>query len=163
MANYLTQDDVNNYGHELIDVTQRAALHALSPELQEIRNQNAELQRRLAQEARHRLDQQIEHALPDFRERDRDPRWHRWLLGIDNLSGRVRQQLLNEATASGNADRVLAFFRTFQQEAGSTQQASAPGRTRSASSGKPTYTPELIGRLYEAHRTIRLWTRSGLV
>ena len=118
---YLTEQDLRDYGSDLIDVTQRAALHALSPELQEIRQQNAELQRRLAQEQRHRLDQQIERALPDFRERDRDPRWHEWLRGTDILSGRVRQQLLNEATASGNPERVLAFFRSYQREAGGTR------------------------------------------
>lgn len=150
---YLTEQDLRDYGSDLIDVTQRAALHALSPELQEIRQQNAELQRRLAQEQRHRLDQQIERALPDFRERDRDPRWHEWLRGTDILSGRVRQQLLNEATASGNPERVLAFFRSYQREAGGTHASSAaPGRARSASSGKPSYTREQIGQLYEANR-----------
>ena len=33
MSNYLTQDDVDNYGPELIDVTQRAALQAVTPHL----------------------------------------------------------------------------------------------------------------------------------
>ena len=32
---YLTQEDVQNYGNELIDVTQRAALHAIAPQLHE--------------------------------------------------------------------------------------------------------------------------------
>lgn len=156
MPTYLTEQDVQDYGQDLINVTQRAALHAVSPALQDLKQANAELQQRLAQEQRHRLDQQIEHALPDFRERDRDPRWHQWLLGIDNLSGRVRQQLLNEATASGNPERVLAFFRTFQQEAGGTRAATAAAaastRTRSAPSGAPTYTPAQIGELYARHR-----------
>src|SRR5262245_47832727 len=30
----------------------------------------------------------------------------RWLLGVDNLSGQVRQPLLNDAIASGNVARV---------------------------------------------------------
>jgi len=69
---WLTQDDVNNYGSELIDVTQRAALHALAPELQDIRQQNAELQRRLAQEARRNLDAAVERLIPNYREVDRE-------------------------------------------------------------------------------------------
>ena len=43
-ADYLTEQDVQNYGNELIDVTQRAALHAVAPQLQELEQQNAELQ-----------------------------------------------------------------------------------------------------------------------
>src|SRR5580765_2130699 len=74
---YLTQEDVQNYGNELIDVTQRAALHAVAPHLQEIERQNAELRERLAREARRNLDQQVEIAVPNYREIDRDPRWHR--------------------------------------------------------------------------------------
>jgi hypothetical protein len=105
----LVQEDVQNYGGELIDLTQRAALHALAPEIQEIKQQNAELQRRLAQDARRALDQAVEIAVPDFREIDRDPRWHRWLLGVDVLSGRVRQQLLNEAISSATAPSNLVL------------------------------------------------------
>ena len=154
MANYLTEQDLRDYGSDLIDVTQRAALHALSPELQEIRNQNAELQRRLAQEQRHRLDSQVAAAVPDYREIDRDPRWHAWLRTPDQLSGVQRQQLLNDAVASGSAQRVRAFFDGFRQEAGGAQQqATAPGRTRSAPSPRGRiYTRDEITRLYSAHQ-----------
>jgi hypothetical protein len=106
MANYLTDEDVNNYGPELIDVTQRAALQAIQPQLQQLNQQNAQLQQRLAVEARRRLDSEIASAVPDYQTIDRDPRWHRWLLGIDSLSGRVRQTLLNEAIAAGDPHRV---------------------------------------------------------
>ena len=87
---------------------------------EEIEQQNAELQRRLAQDARVRLDQAVEMAVPNYREIDRDPRWHRWLLGIDVLSGRVRQQLLNEAISSASAPRVISFFRGFLNEEAAT-------------------------------------------
>jgi hypothetical protein len=149
---WLTQNDVNNYGSELIDVTQRAALHALAPELQDIRQQNAELQRRLAQEARRNLDAAVERALPNWRETDSDPRWHRWLLESDPLTGQPRQALLNSAIAASDANRVIAFFRGFQQQVGSTQQTPAASqRARSPASGK-IYTREEIARLYRQHQ-----------
>jgi hypothetical protein len=180
-THYLTEQDVQNYGGELIDVTQRAALQAVAPELQEIRQQNIELQRRLADEARHRMDQQLEMAVPDYREIDRDPRWHRWLLGIDVLSGRVRQQLLNEAKHSALAPRVISFFESFKNEAIATghrepaphspqaapprepainlASLAAPGRARPATGGdaslppeRPTYTRAQIAKLYSDHR-----------
>jgi hypothetical protein len=152
MADFLTRSDVENYGPDLVDLVQRGAAHALGPVLEQIQEDNAQLRQRLAREARFRLDQQVERALPDFRDRDRDPRWHRWLLGIDNLSGCVRQQLLNDAIASGDANRVTAFFRGFERESGGSHAASAaPGRTRS-SGNKPIYTRSQIRDLYSAHQ-----------
>lgn len=178
---YLTERDIENYGPELIDVTQRAALQAVQPRIQEVEQQNAELRKKLAVEARRRLDQAVELAVPNFREIDRNPRWHRWLLGIDVLSGRVRQQLLNEAISSSSAPRVISFFRGFQQEetaTGHTEPAphsqqpaapreaaiplaslAAPGRARPATGGdtsvppdKPIYTRAQIAQLYRAHQ-----------
>jgi hypothetical protein len=92
MTDYLTQADVSNCGHDLVDFSQRAAVHALSPHLQQLQQQNAQLQRQLAVEARRNLDQRVERAVPNYREIDRNPQWHRWLLGIDELirSGRSR-------------------------------------------------------------------------
>lgn len=178
---YLTDDDVNNYGPELLEVTQRAALQAVAPKLEEVEQQNVALRKQLAIEARRRLDQAVELAVPNFKEIDANPRWHRWLLGIDVLSGRVRQQLLNEAISAASAPRVISFFRGFQNEEAATghvepaplsQQPAAPreaaiplaslaapGRARPATGGdtsfppeKPIYTRAQIAQLYRAHQ-----------
>lgn len=178
---YLTDQDVENYGSELIDVTQRAALQAIQPQLAAVEQQNAELQRRLAIEARRRLDQAVEASVPNYKEIDRNPRWHRWLLGIDTLSGRVRQQLLNEAISGGTAPRVISFFKGFLQEEAATghiepastslaasvpreaavnlASLAAPGRARPATGGdtafppdKPIYTRAQIANLYRMHQ-----------
>ena len=156
-VNYLSDQDYQNYGGELLDVSQRAALQALSPELQEIRQQNLELQRRLAVEARHRLDQQVAAAVPDYQTIDRDPRWLQWLRAPDQLSGVPRQRLLDAAIASGSAARVRAFFDGFRREVGNQSPAPAPaattsGRARSSSSGKPVYTRAQVKELYARHQ-----------
>ena len=36
MATWLTNEDVQNFGTELLDVSQRAALHAVAPALQNL-------------------------------------------------------------------------------------------------------------------------------
>jgi exonuclease VII large subunit len=59
MANFIPQTDVDNYGRELIDLTQRAAAEVVAPQLAQIHEDNAMLRQRLAQEARHRLDSQV--------------------------------------------------------------------------------------------------------
>jgi hypothetical protein len=139
---------VQNYGPELVDFAQRAAAHAVSPQLEALGQQNANLQQQLAVERRKRLDQQVTAAVPDYQQIDRNPSWHRWLLGIDPLNGKIRQQLLNDAISSGNSARVIAFFRGFQQ------QGHAPSATKSsrASSSRPTYTRDQIKQIYELHR-----------
>jgi hypothetical protein len=149
-ANYLTQSDVDNFGGDLIDFARRAASHELAPRLQNLEAQNAHLHQRLAREARHRLDMQVEHLVPNYREIDRDPRWHAWLSEVDPLTGRVRQNVLNDAINAGSAARVKALFDGFQREA---DQAAPTARTAfAASADKPTYTREQIGQLYERHR-----------
>jgi hypothetical protein len=152
MSDYLTQQDVRDYGNELLDVSQRAALHAISPHLMNLEAQNADLQRRLARESRHRLDQQVEAAIPNYREIDRNPNWHRWLLGYDVLSGEVRQRLLNAAIQRGDASSVIAFFRSYQRESGGTHTASpaSGGRGRS-SGGQPVFTRAQVKELYARH------------
>ena len=177
---YLTQEDVDNYGGDLVNFAQRAAVHAVAPKIQQIEQENAELRRHLARDARRILDQQVAFGVPDYQEIDRNPRWHRWLLGIDMLSGCVRQQLLDEAIASSDAPRVISFFRGFLSEeratghiepaphlAGSPPREpavplasfAAPGRARPATGGdtsfppdKPIYTRAQIAQLYSAHR-----------
>jgi cellulase/cellobiase CelA1 len=152
---HLTSDDYQNYGSDLINFTQRAAAQALSPELQEIKQQNAEMQRRLAQESRHRLDQTVEQAVPNYREIDRDPGWHRWLLSTDALSGCARQQLLNDAIARGDAPRVIGFFHSFVRETGGPADHQAPAQSRQSRASAPSgriYSRREISKLYDQHR-----------
>jgi hypothetical protein len=61
--------------------------------------------------------------------------------------GGPAQQLLNDAIASGSADRVVAFFRGFQREAGDTHPAPCPPRPRRITDGQ--------GRLPPANRFTR--------
>ena len=158
MANYLTQDDVNNYGTDLVDFTQRAAVQAVAPHLQALDQQNHELRQRLAAEARHRLDQQVEAAIPNWRDLDQHPDWHQWLLGIDPLSGELRQNLLNQAKASGDAARCIAFFRSFfnrarpQPHASSSHSPSYGARRTSSGINGPIYTAAQIAKLYDQKR-----------
>jgi hypothetical protein len=153
--NFLTQQDADNFGHEFLDVAQRAAAHAMAPHLQD-------LQQQLASEQRHRLYSELEAAVPDWRERDRDPRWLRWLSGNDILSGRPRQQLLNDAIARGDTARLVNFFRGFEAEQGSAdpyagdsdyaQAHRARNRARQFGSGQRSFSRQEIANLYERRR-----------
>jgi hypothetical protein len=62
--------------------------------------------------------------------------------------------LLNDAIASGDANRIAAFFRGFQQEAGNTQPPAYANTasTRTRSSGRPIYTRTQIKEIYRPHQ-----------
>src|SRR5262245_24927843 len=134
MPTYLTADDVQNYGSDLISFAQRAAAHALAPQIQNLQQDNAMLRKRLAHESRQNLDDRVGRSVPNFREIDQDPRWHRWLLGIDAFTGRMRQHLLNDAVRDRDNSRVTAMFHAFSREHGASsgQQAQAARQTRPA-------------------------------
>jgi hypothetical protein len=156
MSNYLTEQDVQNYGSDLIDFSTRAAAHALSPHLAALEQQQQQLRQQVAREQRARLDVAVEAAVPNFREIDRDPEWHRYLLGVDTLSGRVRQVLLNDAIAAGDAARVIQFFRQYQnsgETAGQTHgQTRRQTRAGAPSGNAQVYTNAMIADLYSRHR-----------
>src|SRR6516225_5909520 len=97
MANYLTAEDEQAYGRDLLDVSQRAALNAIAPYIQDLNAQNAQLRQRVARDSKRVMDQAVEQAIPNYREIDSDQRWHSWLLQRDALSGEIRQTLLNHA------------------------------------------------------------------
>jgi hypothetical protein len=126
-----------------------AAAHAVAPHLQELERQNAELRNHLAREVRRNLDQRLAEAMPNFREIDRDPRWLQWLTGRDALSGQIRQQLLDDAVAKGNAGRVIAFFRGFLLQEAAAGRHGQPGQ---AAGGKPIYTRAQITQLASLRR-----------
>jgi hypothetical protein len=150
---FLTKDDEDLYGRDLISFSMRAAAQAVAPTVQALERQNAELAQQVARETRKNLDQGVAAAIPNYREIDQDPRWHRWLLGVDSLNGRVRQDLLNAAIDRGDVVACVAMFRGFLREyrAASETSATAPGRSRS-SGVKPIYTNESIKDLYAQRR-----------
>jgi hypothetical protein len=152
----ITQRDIDDYGPELIDMTQRAAADVVAPHLQALNEQTAALQRQVAIERRKNLDQQVERAVPNYRTIDNDPRWHQWLLGVDPLNGVIRQQLLNAAIERGDLVACVAMFRGWANEFRDSQSAAAPAtasRGRSSNGGnKPVYDNESIKELYERHR-----------
>jgi hypothetical protein len=124
-------------------------MQVAAPQIEALGQQTLELHQQLAIERRKRLDADVEAAIPNFREIDRDPRWHSWLLGHDSLSGRVRQTLLNEAIRDGATHRVLAIFRSFMilhRVGGEQPRGGVPYEQ------PRTYTRQEIARLYDQHR-----------
>jgi hypothetical protein len=148
MAAWLTQKDADDYGPEVLDLAQRAALHAVSPDLARLEHSNATLREQLASTSQHLLEQAVAREIPNWKEINRDPAWLQWLAGRHEYSGFTRQQLLDDAVRTGNAHRVISFFRGFQQAG--ANRASAPAS--SVPTGKRTYTRADIVKYSDAYR-----------
>jgi hypothetical protein len=136
-------------------MTKRAAVEALSPELNALRVENNRL-RGMATRAQHaEIERALDQRVPSWRDVYQDPGFSSWLSEPDDFSGTTRSQLLRNAVANGDAARVVRFYQGFQQEAG--HQAPAGQRSRSSASGnKPFYSREQIKQLYESRRLGRI-------
>jgi|SRR5215472_8579227 len=156
MTAWLTEKDLQNYGPDVLDLAQRASLHALAPELQRINDQNESLRRQLAAEQRRGLYQSLDTQVPNWREIDNSPEWRQWLAAPHEMSGRTRQQWLSDAMAKGDAHRVASFFRGFLQGAGQSPQRQQLQQAPSAPTGKRTYTRAQITRASEDYRRGRI-------
>lgn len=127
---YLTEKDVQEYGPDVLDLAQRAALHAVTPNLSRLEDENAKLRRQLAEDRKRGLYQTLDAQIPDWRQIDNNPRWRQWLHLPDLYSGRIRQQLLNDAIQAADATRVSSFFRGFLAEEAATGHLEPPPQPR---------------------------------
>jgi hypothetical protein len=144
----LTRQDEENYGPELLDMSRRAAMDVVGPELQQLRVQNQQL-RQLAQRAQtSTIEAALDRAIPGWREIYADPAFSQWLQSQDPYAGETRSQLLRQAVAAGDASRVVRFYQGFEREA----HHAPAGHQRAAQSrpGGNIYTQ--IADLYKRRR-----------
>jgi hypothetical protein len=103
--NYLTRKDVDDFGPELLDVAQRAAQHAVGPELAQLREENQQLHDEVSRAAKLAIDQVLDREVPSWREINASEQFHSWLLLPEPYSGIIRDRLLKDAVAAANAQR----------------------------------------------------------
>ena len=149
---YLTRQDVDNFGPELIDVAQRAAHHAMGPELQRLHDENQELRDEVNRAAKMGIDQYLDREVPNWRQINADERFHRWLLMPEPYSGIIRDRLLKDAARAANAQRVANFFQGFLAAAGQAPAAHTSQRTPRTPSGQRIYTRPQIEAMWQRRR-----------
>jgi hypothetical protein len=142
----VTAEDRENYGDELISMTQRAAVEALGPELNALRAENQQL-RHLQQRQQHvEIERSLDASVPSWRQIYAMPQFSSWLAQPDEYSGEIRSTLLRRAVANGDSSKVVAFYRGFT---GAGSHAPAARQSRQLATGnKPVYTREQIKQLY---------------
>src|SRR5262245_36279768 len=132
---YVKETEVQEYGDEFFDVVGRRAREVYSPELDALsqRVKRLESGQQAVGEVVQRTQKRtvydaLGEAVPNWKEINHHPAFHTWLSYPDLLSGRPRQQMLQEAFAGHDARRVVAFFQGFLTEAtGTPPEAPSPG------------------------------------
>lgn len=115
-APLLTAQDEETFGRDMIDFARRAALDAVQPVVTDLRKQNQALQQRLQKTAASGIEGQLDASVPNWRDINYSSSFKAWLRLRDVYSRRVRQDLLNDAYAAGDAASVAAFFRGYLSE-----------------------------------------------
>ncbi len=112
----LTPEDETAYGTEMLDVVKRAALEAVTPELEALKQENHTLRQTVQRNTAGTVAQVLDAEVPTWRSINVDPKFKRWLSLRDIYSGQVKHGLLEAAYKAANAARVVAFFKGFLAE-----------------------------------------------
>lgn len=118
--NLITEEDRANYGDELIDLARRAAQSAVSPELERLRADNAQLTQRVQNTGKRELFATLDQNLPSWRQINQDNRFKAWLRLPNIYTGDLRGNMLKAAVDGAHAPKVLALFKDFLAEATAT-------------------------------------------
>lgn len=138
----ITDQDVETYGPELIDLIGRRAremaaeivserLSELQPALDQTRDQVTNVATQVHRTNEERFLDALTEAVPDWREVNADQRWLQWLGEKDPLSGIQRQAYLDNASQTFDHARAARMFQAFKQLTGTdpdgvTAPAAAP-------------------------------------
>ncbi len=145
----ITQNDVEEFGQETIDMMRRAARQEaqeqFAPIIAQLQQQLQALQTtvvpkvtEIAHETEtnkvNRFVQQLDQSAPNWRALNNDDAFLNWLDVIDPLAGMSRQQLLDTAVKAQDAVRAAAFFNAYVRETSVPTPTPAP---------TPTVNPQL--------------------
>jgi len=115
----LTDQEIEDYGPEFVDVVRRAAAEVATPlynEIQHLKGQLGTVQNETANAFMTRMNATIGGLVPDWQQLNNHPSFIQWVGLPEVYSGVIRQKLMQEAWNNGDAQRVAAFFRAFLAE-----------------------------------------------
>ena len=113
------QEDIDEYGEDLVGLIERIAESKSSAEREELRKLKhavSTVNHDLTVSARDKLFDALDNALPTWNDINTDPRFLGWLAEADPYSGNTRGALLQAAFTANDSARVLAFFKGYLNE-----------------------------------------------
>lgn len=130
---YLKEDELEDYGADMIDVVKRAAREEFEPMLAKLQEENSQLrgllggmQKQTANNARQVMLDHLDEQVPNWREVNGNQEFLGWLENVDPYSGQKKLDMLRQAFEGNNTQRVMAFFRGFLNENAAFATAQSP-------------------------------------
>ena len=130
----VTDKDVEDFGGDLVDLIKRQAtevaqstlsdqISRLEAENTDLRSQVTGVSERQGESARRDYFAQLERLVPDYEAVNVDQGFMDWLSEVDLLSGRQRQEYLNDAFNSFDPVRTANLFSTYKDTVSSPTQS----------------------------------------
>ena len=120
---FITDEDREEYGDDLLSVVRRAAKEELMPELTQVHAENTRLRQQLdgvgstlVQTERQRVLSAMDGRVPGWRDINQSPEFVDWLNQSDPYSGQKKHDMLINAFENNDLERMIAFFSGFQGE-----------------------------------------------
>jgi len=129
----LTQQEIDDYGQEFVDVSRRIAQEVAAPlqaEIRSLRGQLGTVSQETGNAFLQRMDREIGAVVQNWQTLNRDQRFVEWTKLPDLFSGAIRQALMQEAWNAGDSRRVAAFFQAFLAEEAAVDPQRANGQHR---------------------------------
>jgi len=93
---------------------QAGEIRQLKGQIGTVENQIGKVGQSIAESAEDRFYNDLDKAVPDYHAINKDEKWLEWLAQVDPLTGRNRQQFLDEAREAFDVKRVANFFKAFK-------------------------------------------------
>ena len=131
----VTSNDIEDFGESTIDVIRRAAREEMQKPLAEMRAENEQLkkliantQTELSKDSYSRMIENLDNDVPNWKVTNEDPKFLEWLKGIDPFSGQSRHDLLRDGYEKHQTDRVKSFFHEYGKENAGSSAVGVPGQ-----------------------------------
>jgi len=147
-ARLVTAEEEQDFGPDLLNVVGKRSRDELAPELSALQARLNQLEGRVEgtskvvqQDLQQNMYARLTADVPNWRDINRWQEFHDWLSVPDPFSGTVRHQMLKDAFARHETNRVLSFFKGFLAEAPGlpqTPSGQVPGAPQNNGSGRPS-------------------------
>lgn len=152
----ITAEDRKEFGEDFIDLCTRVARQQFEPLVQSLVARVARLEQgvqttqrtvaqvteRVEETAQDKFFGKMFQLVPDWESLNVDKIFLDWLQKPDIYTGTVKQELLQQALAKWDAERVAAFFTAFKNESGTATPATPPAQSAPAPAPAPAAPPQ---------------------
>lgn len=148
------------FGEDLVNYIRERAQAEAERRIAELKQSQQAVEQRIAQSEHERFFAQVDAAIPNWRDIDKDPAWLGWLEEYDPMLGAPRQAAVNQAVKERDAMRAIHLFNTFL---GTRRPASASAPAQPSRALQEQVTPRPAGNASVASAPqARIYTQADI-